>query len=114
MELASLTWHRAIHVIIAIRRYDARAFQRLFSRKLNANAIAWLQRSFYHSVQVTRRCSSCKEKPVTLGSKSTSKLFVIDTNVILHDANSIKNFKEHDVVIPIVVLEELDRFQERQ
>ncbi len=48
---------------------------------------------------------------MTLGSKSTSKLFVIDTNVILHDANSIKNFKEHDVVIPIVVLEELDRFK---
>ena len=44
-------------------------------------------------------------------SRSASKLFVIDTNVILHDANCIKNFKEHDVVIPIVVLEELDRFK---
>ncbi len=43
--------------------------------------------------------------------QSKSKLFVIDTNVILHDANCIKNFKEHDVVIPIVVLEELDRFK---
>ncbi len=40
-----------------------------------------------------------------------SKLFVIDTNVLLHDANSIKNFQEHDVAIPIVVLEELDRFK---
>ncbi len=39
------------------------------------------------------------------------KQFVIDTNVILHDANCIKNFKEHDVVIPIAVLEELDRFK---
>lgn len=44
-------------------------------------------------------------------SQSSSKLFVIDTNVILHDANCIKNFKEHDIVIPIVVLEELDRFK---
>ncbi len=43
--------------------------------------------------------------------KSGSKIFVIDTNVILHDANCIKNFKEHDVVVPIVVLEELDRFK---
>lgn len=40
-----------------------------------------------------------------------SKVFVIDTNVILHDANCLRNFKEHDVAIPIVVLEELDRFK---
>jgi PhoH-like ATPase len=39
------------------------------------------------------------------------KIFVIDTNVILHDANCIRNFEEHDVVIPIAVLEELDRFK---
>ncbi len=38
------------------------------------------------------------------------KLFVIDTNVVLHDAGCIRNFEENDVVIPIVVLEELDRF----
>ncbi|MEX2358700.1 MAG: PIN domain-containing protein, partial [Pirellulaceae bacterium] len=39
------------------------------------------------------------------------KLFVLDTNVILHDASSFLNFKEHDVAIPITVLEELDRFK---
>jgi len=39
------------------------------------------------------------------------KLFVLDTNVILHDAGSFLNFKEHDVAIPITVLEELDRFK---
>ena len=39
------------------------------------------------------------------------KLFVIDTNVILHDANCIRNFEENDIVVPIVVLEELDRFK---
>jgi PhoH-like ATPase len=42
---------------------------------------------------------------------STPKLFVLDTNVILHDAGCIRNFKEHDIVIPITVLEELDRFK---
>ncbi len=42
---------------------------------------------------------------------SNPKLFVIDTNVILHDADCIRNFEENDVVIPIVVLEELDRFK---
>ena len=40
-----------------------------------------------------------------------SKLFVLDTNVILHDAGCLWNFKEHDIAIPITVLEELDRFK---
>jgi PhoH-like ATPase len=39
------------------------------------------------------------------------KVFVIDTNVVLHDYSSIYNFQEHDVVIPIVVLEELDKMK---
>ncbi len=38
-------------------------------------------------------------------------LFVIDTNVVLYDHNCIDNFQEHDVVIPITVLEELDEFK---
>ncbi|MDG2304632.1 MAG: PhoH family protein [Candidatus Binatia bacterium] len=40
-----------------------------------------------------------------------TKLFVLDTNVILHDAGCIFAFHEHDVAIPITVLEELDRFK---
>ncbi len=39
------------------------------------------------------------------------KLFVLDTNVILHDAGCIHNFEENDIAIPIAVLEELDRFK---
>jgi PhoH-like ATPase len=39
------------------------------------------------------------------------KIFVLDTSVILHDHNSINNFAEHDVAIPITVLEELDNFK---
>ena len=39
------------------------------------------------------------------------KIFVLDTNVILHDFNSIYKFDEHDVIIPITVLEELDKFK---
>ena len=39
------------------------------------------------------------------------KVFVIDTNVILHDFNCLYKFQENDVVIPIVVLEELDRLK---
>ncbi|QDU59889.1 PhoH-like protein [Planctomycetes bacterium Pan216] len=43
--------------------------------------------------------------------RPVGKLFVLDTNVILHDYNCIQNFEENDVVIPITVLEELDRFK---
>ena len=39
------------------------------------------------------------------------KNFVIDTNVILHDYNCLKNFQENDIYLPIVVLEELDKFK---
>ena len=39
------------------------------------------------------------------------KRFVLDTNVILHDSSCIYQFDEHDVVIPIPVLEELDQFK---
>lgn len=39
------------------------------------------------------------------------KIFVLDTSVIIYDHNAVKNFHEHDVVIPITVLEELDNFK---
>ncbi len=39
------------------------------------------------------------------------KIFVLDTSVILYDYNAINNFEEHDIVIPITVLEELDNFK---
>ncbi len=41
----------------------------------------------------------------------TQKLFVVDTNVILHDAQCIRRFGENDIAIPIAVLEELDQFK---
>ena len=39
------------------------------------------------------------------------KNFVLDTNVILHDYKCIYNFEENDIYIPIVVLEEVDKFK---
>ncbi len=44
-------------------------------------------------------------------SSSSPKTFILDTNVILHDSACIDNFQEHDIVIPITVLEELDHFK---
>ncbi|MEO1049071.1 MAG: PhoH family protein [Bacteroidota bacterium] len=43
--------------------------------------------------------------------KKEGKIFVLDTSVILYEHNSIMNFDEHDVGIPITVLEELDNFK---
>ena len=43
--------------------------------------------------------------------RKEKKIFVLDTSVILYDHYAIKSFKEHDVVIPITVLEELDNFK---
>ncbi len=40
-----------------------------------------------------------------------SKVYILDTNVILSDAESIFNFDEHHVIIPITVIEELDKFK---
>lgn len=39
------------------------------------------------------------------------KIFVLDTSVILHDHESINNFEDNDIAIPITVLEELDNFK---
>lgn len=44
-------------------------------------------------------------------ARSQKKLFVLDTNVILHDSGCIRQFHEHDVVVPVTVLEELDQFK---
>lgn len=37
------------------------------------------------------------------------KIYVIDTNVLIHDPHALSRFDEHDVVLPIVVLEEMDK-----
>jgi len=39
------------------------------------------------------------------------KIFVLDTNVLLHDPQAILKFEENDVVIPITVVEEIDHFK---
>jgi PhoH-like ATPase len=41
------------------------------------------------------------------------RTFVLDTNVLLHDPSAILRFKDNDVVLPITVIEELDRFKKQ-
>ena len=41
-------------------------------------------------------------------AKAASKLFVLDTNVLMHDPTSLFRFEEHDIYLPMMTLEELD------
>jgi PhoH-like ATPase len=43
-----------------------------------------------------------------------SKIFVLDTNVLLHDQNAIFNFQENTIVIPITVIQEIDKFKKEK
>jgi len=54
--------------------------------------------------------SSRKSVPLKKSS-SPSKIFVIDTSVILYNHDAINSFEDNDVAIPITVLEELDQFK---
>jgi PhoH-like ATPase len=42
------------------------------------------------------------------------KTYVLDTNVLLSDPNALNSFDDNDVIVPMVVLEELDRHKSRQ
>lgn len=46
-----------------------------------------------------------------MAKKKQPKTFILDTNVILHDPTCIDQFQENDVVIPLIVIEEMDRFK---
>src|SRR5436190_16758069 len=48
------------------------------------------------------------EPHVVKTSKISPKLFVLDTNVLMHDPTSLFRFEEHDIYLPILTLEELD------
>lgn len=49
--------------------------------------------------------------PKKASANNLKKIFVLDTSVILFDHQAVNNFQEHDVAIPITVLEELDHFK---
>lgn len=46
---------------------------------------------------------------MNIQSNGNKKLFVLDTNILMHDPSSIFRFQEHNIFIPMIVLEELDR-----
>lgn len=68
--------------------------------------------------QDAEQLHSTKQKPVEAPVKSSTsrkadrsgltKVFVLDTNVLMHDPSSLFRFEEHDVYLPMMTLEELD------
>jgi len=48
---------------------------------------------------------------MTAKKKSIAKIFILDTNVLLHDHKCLDNFQDNDIILPITVLEELDKFK---
>jgi PhoH-like ATPase len=52
-----------------------------------------------------------KKSPAKTGAVMDKKIFVLDTNVLIHNPQSMFSFAEHRVVIPIVVIEEIDQFK---
>src|SRR5256886_12301297 len=52
--------------------------------------------------------AACESREMQPPPRAGRRLFVLDTNVLMHDPTAIFRFEEHDVYLPMVVLEELD------
>src|SRR5574342_1162218 len=57
---------------------------------------------------MTHRKTASAPSSVVARFPSAAKLFVLDTNVLMHDPTSLFRFEEHDLYIPMATLEELD------
>src|SRR5436190_11993905 len=57
---------------------------------------------------VARKSAKLVKPGPVVRPASGNKLFVLDTNVLMHDPTSLFRFEEHDIYLPILTLEELD------
>ena len=62
----------------------------------------------YAALGSSRHVPGARPQPRKPRSKGPAKLFVLDTNVLMHDPMSLFRFEEHDVFLPMITLEELD------
>jgi len=69
-----------------------------------------LKRNKYIKLVRNKNTQTLPDKKIK-SMKKNKKVFVIDTNVILHDFKCLYKFQENDIVLPIVVLEELDHLK---
>ena len=59
----------------------------------------------------TSNTSARSDNDLPPGEATREKVYVLDTNVLIHDPNSLLSFEEHRVVVPMTVLEELDKLK---
>ena len=62
-----------------------------------------------HTLSINHHASASQNDSTI--EQEQKKTYVIDTNVLIHDPNSLLNFEEHRGVIPMTVLEELDKLK---
>lgn len=58
--------------------------------------------------RTAERPQTARRRSTATGARGIKRLFVLDTNVLLHDPMSLFRFEEHDIFLPMIVLEELD------
>ncbi len=76
------------------------------------NVVLYLEKSLPSSISKTAdkgsKTAKTEPKPKKKAPSGPAKLFVLDTNVLMHDPMCLFRFEEHDVFLPMIVLEELD------
>jgi PhoH-like ATPase len=77
---------------------------------VQAGAYAGDVETYLDEPQPAKKRDVTTPAPLPRKKKSTgpAKLFVLDTNVLMHDPMSLFRFEEHDIFLPMIVLEELD------
>ena len=76
---------------------------------LDSNSLAKeIATDFSRTIFETPTSQVKSKKTKKTGPKGSVKLFVLDTNVLMHDPMCLFRFEEHDVFLPMIVLEELD------
>ncbi len=76
----------------------------------NENAATKIAKSFAKETNKTPRQDATRSSRARVSKTASTKrkLFVLDTNVLMHDPSSLFRFEEHDVYLPMTTLEELD------
>ncbi|MGZ8319587.1 MAG: PhoH family protein [Telluria sp.] len=90
--------------IVPVAKAAAPAAKPARARAKEPTEIATPHPAKHKPVEVTVKSSTSRQADKTGGTK----LFVLDTNVLMHDPTSLFRFEEHDVYLPMMTLEELD------
>ena len=98
------------HKARAAARADSEAALDLFDDRAAAAAVAPARARPQVMVETQAAAQADGPTPRTRQPKRTgpAKLFVLDTNVLMHDPMSLFRFDEHDIFLPMITLEELD------